>query len=563
MNLPRLLRTVRYLKPRQVAWQLIHRGRRAFENPERFAHRSIPPFEGCKWPPGLSFIPAYTSQSPDDVTSGRFTFLNETAELGRPVDWQPPTKRKLWLYHLHYFDYLWCLHYTAGKELVREWIGSHPLRSGNVGWEAYTISLRVMNWCAFFWGKWRSYIDRDSQFQNELWRSLALQVMWLQLHLERHLLGNHLLENAAAIFLFGGCFRGSLALDCALRGGPLLHAQIEEQVLPDGGHFERSPMYQTRVAHVLAMLWIAREGANDDIGIRDGLQRTTDSLIHQCHPDGDIALLNDSALRTYHKAGELCSTIRERLEKNLDRENKLGPFALKETGYFGFRSQGDYVICDAGPVGPDYLPGHAHGDIFSFELSLNGHRAIVDAGVHDYDRSDLRAYCRSTRAHNTIEIDGQDQCEFWAAFRVGSRGRPHDLKWEPRSDGFDLSGWHDGYCRLPGRPRHHRRFEWRPPGVLQVWDRVVSLGSHELSSRVHLAPDCAITRVGGSVVHVSSPWGEFHISFCGSGNLTVEPSLYCSEFGLAVENKAIVFKARMATLWEGGFSITPGRSARL
>jgi uncharacterized heparinase superfamily protein len=188
---------------------------------------------------------------------------------------------------------------------------------------------------------------------------------------------------------------------------------------------------------------------------------------------------------------------------------------------------------------------------------LRGRRVVVDAGVHDYDRSVLRAYCRSTRAHNTVEIDGQDQCEFWAAFRVGSRGRPHDVKWEPRSDGFNLSGWHDGYCRLPGRPKHYRRFEWRTPGVLHIRDRVVSAGSHEISSRVHLAPECKVTCIEGGTVHVSSPWGSFSIEFSGDGSLGTEPSFYCPEFGRTLDNLAIVFKARMATLWEGEMRITP------
>jgi hypothetical protein len=33
------------------------------------------------------------------------------------------------------------------------------------------------------------------------------------------------------------------------------------------------------------------------------------------------------------------------------------------------------LILDVAPVGPDYLPGHAHADTLSFELSLFGQRA--------------------------------------------------------------------------------------------------------------------------------------------------------------------------------------------
>lgn len=557
MNLLRLLRTVRYLKAEQVAHQIAHRARRLIEHPERFAKNPAHVFEGCQWPAEMSFIPSYSAQAPIALASGQFTFLNESADLSRPVDWAPPARRKLWLYNLHYFNYLWELDYTQARDLVREWVGGHPLKSDQVGWEAYPTSLRLINWCTFFWGKWREKIDCDVQFRGELWQSLAVQATWLGRHLERHLLGNHLLENAAALLVFGYCFNGALADDSARRGGLVFEAQLLEQILGDGGHFERSPMYQGRVAHVLATVLIAGAGRVCTDEIESALRRIERSLMQLCHPDGDIALFNDSAFGTYHPPAELGRSIRALLGEPAGPQ--LGAFALRDTGYFGARSaNGSYVICDAGPVGPDYLPGHAHGDIFSFELSLNGRRVVVDSGVHDYERSGLRAYCRSTKAHNTIEVDGQDQCEFWAAFRVGRRGRPRDVKWDLTSDGFDLEGWHDGYRHLRGSPKHHRRFQWRESGILQVWDRVDSTASHELNSRVHLAPECEIVRIEGKVVQVRAPSGDFYISFSGDGNLTVEESLYCPEFGRAVPNRVLVMKACVNSLWEGGFCISPG-----
>src|SRR5262249_44187911 len=138
-----------------------------------------------------------------------------------------------------------------------------------------------------------------------------------------------------------------------------------------------------------------------------------------------------------------------------------GAFALPEAGYFGTHDAGGhYLVCDAAPIGPDHLPGHAHGDIFSFELSLAGRRVVVDAGVFGSEADERRRFARSTRAHNTVEIDGEDQAEFWAAFRVARRGRPRDVVFRALPRGFRLEGWHDGYARLRGAPRHARRFAW-------------------------------------------------------------------------------------------------------
>jgi len=211
--------------------------------------------------------------------------------------------------------------------------------------------------------------------------------------------------------------------------------------------------------------------------LREKLSSIDSALAALHHPDGGIALLNDSALNLYTDPAELRQYIGRAIGEATNTKSQPAnnqPFALNESGYFGARNASEsYVICDAGPIGPDYLPGHAHGDIFSFELSLRGYRVIVDSGTHDYEVGEMRNYCRSTRAHNTIEIDNQDQCEFWGAFRVGRRGRPHDVRWEPLDGGgFRLSGWHDGYQHLPGAPTHRRTFVWHPQEVLMIKDEV-------------------------------------------------------------------------------------------
>ena len=42
------------------------------------------------------------------------------------------------------------------------------------------------------------------------------------------------------------------------------------------------------------------------------------------------------------------------------------------------------ALLDVARVGPDYLPGHAHADTLSFELSLYDRRTIVNCGISQY-----------------------------------------------------------------------------------------------------------------------------------------------------------------------------------
>jgi uncharacterized heparinase superfamily protein len=233
----------------------------------------------------------------------------------------------------------------------------------------------------------------------------------------------------------------------------------------------------------------------------------------------------------------------------------VGPFALPQTGYYGAREPaGHYLLCDAAPIGPDHLPGHAHGDIFSFELSLAGRRSVVDAGVFGYEADERRRFARSTRAHNTVEIDGEDQCEFWAAFRVARRGRPRDVVFVRRPGGFTLEGWHDGYARLAGAPRHERRFAWHADGVLMVRDRVVSRRGVRACSRLHLHPECRVEGVGGAAARVVHAGGAFQVGFAGPGRLRVESSRHFPGFGRELASQALAFDAEGAAI-ETGFCI--------
>ena len=154
----------------------------------------------------------------------------------------------------------------------------------------------------------------------------------------------------------------------------------------------------------------------------------------------------------------------------------------------------------------------------------------------------MRKYCRSTRAHNTVEIDGRDQCEFWSAFRVARRGYPCDIIWKPASSGFCLSGWHDGYRWLQGGPTHHRTVVWGSSKGLEVRDRVKARRPVTAVSRLHLHPDCRIISLKNQDVIVEYSAGTFKITFSGQGKLYCENSFYCPEFGYKVPNIALAYK---------------------
>ena len=537
--------TVVHLRRQQLASQIRNRLRPLYERRQKFGIRSLPGYGGCRWQSGHDFLmPGPQSNSAADMLDGRFSFLNCDNDVGWPPDWNRNDLPKLWLYNLHYFEYLWALDYEQAKSLVLDWVDRHPLREKQVGWEPYPTSLRLMNLCGVFFSKYRAQTEADLDFLNRLWESIYLQTQWLSEHLETHLLGNHLFENGAALAFVGSCFPGSTAERWLQLGKSILEREIAEQILNDGMHFERSPMYHCRVICVLAML--SNTGHSELLGlVREPIVRAVNALNKLVHPDGQIALLNDSAFSVYNTRDELAAYVGDLLFSTIGdiESGPAGPFALPDAGYYGFRdNDGTYIICDAAPIGPDYIPGHAHADIFSFEMSMKGRRVIVDSGVYDYEPSATREYCRSTKAHNTVEIAGLDQCEMWAAFRVGYRGYPRDVQWMPSNNGFCLKGWHDGYKRLKGSPKHSRQFKWNRSGPLVVEDQVVASRVQNAVSRIHLHPDCTVGNIRDGGVELVYPGGRIGVSFHGEGKLTVEKSLYCPNFGQKYENLALAYR---------------------
>jgi uncharacterized heparinase superfamily protein len=332
-------------------------------------------------------------------------------------------------------------------------------------------------------------LEGDVPFRNQLIDSLYVQAAYLERFVESHLLGNHLIENGRALLLAGLFFKEGRARRWRRKGVKILWRELDRQVLADGGHDERSPMY-----HQL-MLGVYREsveslesaGASVPEGVREKLDDMARWLAIVHHPDGRIALLNDSVFSAAGSAVHLIGGV----EPPGD-----GLTVLEESGYFVFRShtQGDCLVLDCGPLGPDHQPGHGHCDCLSFELSLAGQRLIVDSGVGTYyGEPSWRHYYRSTRAHNTVQVDGEEQSEIWDRFRAARRARPSGVRWD-RSDGVEwVTGAHTGYRRLPGKVEHRRWVLWIDRRYWLICDRLTGEGSHCLRSYLHFHPEAEVS----------------------------------------------------------------------
>jgi uncharacterized heparinase superfamily protein len=515
--------TVRHLRAVQVygrIWFRLHR--------PRVDTRPAPPRRAAL--ATMAVIPGRTSSL---LRPWVFRFLNEERDLAAMHGWDDPAVGKLWRYNLHYFDDL-VAHDAASdgqprgdwhREWLGRWVRENPPGAGSA-WEPYPTSLRIVNWIA--------WALAGHTLPPEAVQSLAVQARWLEGRLEHHLLGNHLWANAKALVFAGAFFDGPEAARWRARGLALLERERAEQVLPDGGHFERSPMYHAIVlADVLELIALdaAAPGALPPALVaawRDSAPRMLRWLAAMTHPDGEIALFNDAA---FGIAPRLESLARAAASLGIDAvaQAPLAPVVdLPDSGYVRLQRGPAVMIADVGPVGPDHIPGHAHADTLSFELSLHGRRLIVDAGTSRYDVCAERLRQRGTAAHNTVQIDGADSSQVWSSFRVARRARPFGKTLAADGAALTLACAHDGYRHLPGRPVHRRA--WRLDAQRLCVADTVEGRCREAVARTHFHPDAVVRQTGPASGDIALPGGPTVRWQAQGGAASVRDSSHHREF---------------------------------
>lgn len=628
--------SLRYLRPSMIYWRvhrtvkgmLIDLGSR-FALTRRLLHRPLPHVS-------VSRIPRLSGHyhcEHIDLTVLRFSFLRDAETLPRdPHDLRACVQHKplLWQFHLGYHDYLLPLMEAGAKaaeddargtaggggcdsvgthgdtaaeevlEFIVLWSEAFPpdaLGARTSAWHPYVLSIRIEAWIRVHTLLIDAGIEEADPRLQLLATGIERMTRVLLRNLEKGTLANHLLRNIKAL-LFAGLYLDTVTGAQARRIGlKLLHRELAEQILDDGCHFERSPMYHVSVLNDMldmAEAIILCEGTVPD-ALSTAVQRMTDFLLFMRHPDGEIPFFNDSTgsffLRTTEvlergvalcnelcfsedetatpaEAGPVTGTAeespREVKETPRSSEADMSVQAGNATdeggaGHIEPEVVGDlldprrvsgllvaatprvWLVMDAGLVGPDYQPGHAHCDTLSFELSLDGRRFVTDTGVYHYRESPERSYSRSTAAHNTVEIDTAEQSEVWKSFRVGRRANIRHISRSEHGGYTLLRGMHDGYSRLQSGLLHERAM-LLAPGMLLVADWLHGQGRHGYRSYLHFHPDVSIAPTGSEEYSAGQDNGTVCIRAEGNGRTRLITTDYYPAFGERRHRPSLVFE---------------------
>lgn len=527
----RLVRTVRYLRARQLGAQLLHAVRGtgspahwAGPAPELAPTSSSVPFPGA---------PEHARVEPGPC----FSLIGVTVDMNGGVDWDFAGEGPLFAYHLHQFDHVRsdAAEPALRLELIRDWIRRHP---SGVGWDPHPTCLRILSWGKLLLTE--GALPEGLDHRAEIRHSLARQIETLSHHLEVRLQANHLLSNLIGV-VFGGLLLAGSHADRWLGLHERLEQEIGRQIRSDGLHEERSPMYHALLLeNLLDLLNLARvPSAGSPRSLVEVLEAATarmrGALEVVCHPDGEIALFADSAFGIAQAPARL-HAYADAL--GVDAVGSLDRGVLAESGYVRLAADPLTLLASVSGPAPAHQPGHAHCDALSFELSCGDERIVTDTGVREYVPGERRRIARATGSHATIEIDDCEQAEIWSAHRVG--GRPVVVL-----EGVEPGVRMVASCRGWSTPEtlHRRAFIARGTAIeiqdtLEGERRPVRLA---LPLAPGLEPRLAHDRDGGTEAHVPLKNGSrLRIALPVAANWRIARAPYYPRFGTTIERACLV-----------------------
>ena len=382
-----------------------------------------------------------------EIYAGRFAFAGKVVICdGRsPFEISPPSDE--WANALLGFG--WLRHLRAAESgitranaraLVDEWIlmqGSfHP-----VGWRPDILAHRIVAWLS------QAPLvlhDADDQFYRRFLRSLTRQVRYLRHTALETRDGVPRMQALVALTYASLCMAGQAR---HMRGAiKRLMAEVDRQILPDGGHVSRNPGALIEI--LLDLLPLRQAFAARNIAPPTALNNAIDRMMPMLrffrHGDGNFAHFNGMG----PTQPDLVATI-------LAYDDARGaPLAsAPHSGYQRAQAKDLLVLMDTGTPPPLGVSQEAHAGCLSFELSSGMQRLVVNCGLPATSKETWRQVARATAAHSTVIMNDTSSCRFLetGSFKrmigmpIVSGPTSVPVAREERHDALVLRASHDGY----------------------------------------------------------------------------------------------------------------------
>ncbi len=385
-----------------------------------------------------------------EIYAGRFAFAGKVVVCdGRSVfEMAPPSDE--WAAALLGFG--WLRHLRGGdsgiarinaRALVDEWIAAQGAWHA-VGWRPDVLSRRIISWLS------QAPLllqDADIRFYRRFLRSLIRQVRYLRHTARDAKRGVDRLEAAIALAYAALCIAGQARHIKSATAR--LAAEIDRQILPDGGHVSRNPAAITEL--LIEFLPLRQIFASRNIAPPQPLLNAIDRMMPMVrffrHSDGTFAHFNGMGPTPV----ELLLTL---LAYDETRGAPLSN--AHHSAYQRLESGGGVLIMDTGRAPPMELSLEAHAGCLAFEFSSPRQSLIVvNCGMPAVAREEWRPLARATAAHSTVTFNDVSSAQFVesAVFRRVLGGAPMlggprhvSVSRDEQQGAVMLRASHDGYA---------------------------------------------------------------------------------------------------------------------
>lgn len=439
-----------------------------------------------------------------EIYAGRFPFAGHFVDTGGSSPFMIDVHHRGWQESLH--DFRWLRHLReAGSELASanaraltgEWIESHGRRIDGIAWEPEVAARRIIAWLQH---STTVLQGAEFPFYRSYLKSIAVQIRYLR-SMTPEMRGDDERLRARIALAFS-----ALSLPVAnstLRSASRhLAAELDRQILPDGGHVSRNPYVLLELLADLLPLrqTYTSQGAETPAALIGAVERMLPALRFFRHQDGNLAHFNGMG-----------TTIPDRVAAILRHDDTAGAPLLNasHSGYQRMVMGGTTVIADTGAPPPVDVSADAHAGCLSFEMSSGRQQFVVNAGVDAYGPEDYRALARVTAAHSTATLNDASSCRFNTSSRAGELiGTP--LVAGPRRvtcdrhDADNMQSFrasHDGYHSRYGLIHEREMVLSHDGSVVEGRDRVMRAGGapakadcDRVAVRFHLHPDVSLFR---------------------------------------------------------------------
>ncbi len=422
----------------------------------------------------------------------------------------------------------------ALRSLLTDWIERNPIGRG-VNWTvAMEAALRGISLCLTMELLW-PFSSEEKPWLDQMTASLWQHLRFIETHSEFSFLvrSNHYLSNIVGLTTLSAYLHGPGMRRRLQRYARAVNREILLQTYPDGGDCEASTGYHVLVAQMFLHSLVVQQRSGCVIApefetrlrlMFEWIASLADDAWKLPHlgdcDNGRVELLCDDIAQTTLPAaerhslriGSLCGLASYLLQLPMGGEGEdavwfgltTGAYAGKpeqkpvsvmpNSGIAVLRSGEASVVFCAMPNGLRGKGSHTHCDKLSIVFRLGAEEVFCDSGSRCYTRSaELRNLDRSTRAHNTLMVDGADQnivpSDPGLLFQCGNEAIVSRIALS-ESDEMSVRASHQGYSRIG--IEHHRTVQLTQRSLL-VLDELSGTEKHLLELRYILGPEWRVS----------------------------------------------------------------------